>query len=104
MLAGRRSPWLSLVAQASAGGLAGILQLAFVDLARLARRPAARPRQSLAAGIAVEALRLADERRRRRRLERQKLAISPAISPPAVVERLAAATPRPNSTGRRRPW
>lgn len=89
MLAGRRTPWLSLVAQASLlAGLAGILQLVFVawHVWLAALPPAA---AIVVAGIAVETLRLADERRRRRRLERQAGNLA-RYFPPAVVERLAA--------------
>ena len=88
LLAGRRSPWLSLVVLAALlAAMAGILQLAFetwrVWLAALPPTAAV-----LAAGIAVEVQRLADERRRRRRLERQKYNLARYFAP-AVVERLA---------------
>ena len=89
LLAGRRSPWLSLlVLGALLAALAGLLQFAFVAhriwLAALPPTVA-----MLAAGLAVEALRLADERRRRHRLERQKTNLARYFAP-AVVERLAA--------------
>jgi adenylate cyclase len=89
LLAGRRAPWLSLLAMAGLlATLAGLLQLAFVaERVWLAALPPAAA--LLAAGVAVESLRLADERRRRRRLERQRANLA-RYFPPAVVTRLAA--------------
>ncbi len=88
LLAGRRSPWISLVVLLLLlAGLAALLHFAFVvERAWLgALAPAA---AVLLAGLAVEALRLADERRRRRGLERQKANLARYFAP-AVVERLA---------------
>ncbi len=89
VFAGRRSPWMSLaVLLLLLGGLAALLQLAFVlERIWLAALPPAAA--ILLAGLAVEALRLADERRRRRRLERQRANLARYFAP-AVVERLAA--------------
>ena len=89
LLAGRRSPWFSLaVLLLLLGVLAALLQLAFVaERVWLAALPPAAA--LLLAGLAVEALRLADERRRRRALERQKANLARYFAP-AVVERLAA--------------
>ena len=89
LLAGRRSPWLSLAAlMLLVLALAAALQLAFV-LERVWLAALAPTAAILAAGLAVEALRLADERRRRWRLERQKANLARYFAP-AVVERLAA--------------
>ena len=89
LLAGRRSPLASLATVLSlVGGWALAIQLAFgaagVWLAALVPSVAA-----LLAGLGVEAWRLADERRRRRRLERQRANLGRYFAP-AVVERLAA--------------
>lgn len=88
-LAGRRSPALSLLAVLVAlAAWAAAAQLAFVRLgwwlAGLAPAVAA-----VAAGVGVEALRLVEERRRRRALERQRANLG-RYFPPAVVDRLAA--------------
>lgn len=88
-LAGRRSPALSLLAIVLVLGSWTVLtQVAFVQagwwLALLAPATAI-----MAAGIAVEALRLVEERRRRRVLERQRANLG-RYFPPAVVDRLAA--------------
>ncbi|MEK0084167.1 CHASE2 domain-containing protein [Benzoatithermus flavus] len=88
-LAGRRSPLVSL------GAILlvllswwVILQGAFVsaELWLAALTPSA---AALASGAGVEAIRLAEERRRRRRLERQRANLARYFAPP-VVERLAA--------------
>ena len=89
LLAGRRSPWLSLgVILALLAGLAALLQIAFVR-ERVWIGALAPIGAILLAGLAVEVLRLADERRRRRRLERQRANLARYFAP-AVVERLAA--------------
>jgi adenylate cyclase len=89
LLAGRRSPWVSLAALlALLFALAVTLQFAFV-LERVWLAALAPTAAMFAAGVAVEALRLADERQRRRRLERQKANLARYFAPP-VVERLAA--------------
>ena len=89
LLAGRRSPLVSLLAVlVLVGSWAATLQFAFstarVWLAALAPSAAA-----LLAGVGVEALRLVDERRRRRRFERQRANLARYFAP-AVVDRLAA--------------
>jgi adenylate cyclase len=89
LLSGRRSPLLSLGSVVLLlAGWAAILQLVFVAdgwwLAALAPSAAA-----VLSGLGIEALRLADERRRRRRLERQRANLGRYFAP-AVVERLAA--------------
>ncbi|MFL5332021.1 MAG: CHASE2 domain-containing protein [Geminicoccaceae bacterium] len=89
LLSGRRSPLVSLgTIVLLLGGWAVTLQLAFAAggwwLTALTPTAAA-----LVAGLAVEALRLSDERRRRRRLERQRINLGRYFAP-AVVERLAA--------------
>ena len=88
-LAGRRSPWWSLLAVLLLlAGLASLLQIAFSStLVWLAAIP---PTAAiLASAVAVEALRLAGERARRHGLERQKANLA-RYFPPPVVERLAA--------------
>jgi adenylate cyclase len=89
LLAGRRSPLVSLAAVflvLAAWWTA--IQLAFVSLDAwlAALMPSA---AAVAAGIGVEAVRLAEERRRRRRSERQRANLA-RYFPPPVVERLAA--------------
>jgi adenylate cyclase len=89
LLAGRRSPMASLLALLLLLALwAAAAQVAFVAanawLAGLAPSAAA-----LAAGVGVEGLRIAAERRRRRWLERQRANLARYFAP-AVVERLAA--------------
>lgn len=89
LLAGRRAPWLSLMVLAMLlMALAALLQLAFV-LERVWLAALAPIAAMLAAGVAVEALRVTDERRRRRRLERQKANLARYFAP-SVVEQLAA--------------
>lgn len=88
-LAGRRSPLLSLaVVLAALAAWAALAQLAFARgglwLAGVTPALAA-----LAAGVAVETLRLVQERRRRGRLERQRANLG-RYFPPSVVDRLAA--------------
>ena len=89
LLAGRRSPWLSLrsCCCCSAAWRPCSSSPSALERVWLAALPPAAA--VLLAGLAVEALRLADERRRRRRLERQKANLARYFAP-AVVERLAA--------------
>ena len=87
-LAGRRSPLVSAaVVLLLVAGWAGLAQLAFARagwwLAGVAPALAA-----LAAGVAIEMLRLAQERRWRRGLERQRANLGRYFAP-AVVDRLA---------------
>ena len=89
LLAGRRSPIVSLLAIAAVlGAWVGIVQAAFV-LAQVWLAALAPSAAALAAGVGVEGLRLADERQRRRRSERQRTNLARYFAP-AVVERLAA--------------
>ena len=87
--AGRRSPALSLLAIAALlGAWLAVIQAAFT-LAQIWLAALAPSAAALAAGVGVEALRLADERQRRRRFERQRANLARYFAP-AVVERLAA--------------
>ena len=89
LLAGRRSPWWSLATLLLLlGALAASLQFAFAAWhAWLAALPPAGA--ILLAAVSVEALRLAQERARRQRLERQRANLGRYFAP-AVVDRLAA--------------
>lgn len=89
LLAGRRSPPVSLLTIAAIlAAWAGLVQIAFTasGLWLTALTPCA---AAIVAGVGVEGLRLADERRRRRRLQRQRANLARYFAP-AVVERLAA--------------
>jgi adenylate cyclase len=89
LLAGRRSPIVSLLAVTSVLAVwAGVIQAAFV-LAQVWLAALAPSAAALVAGVGVEGLRLTDERRRRRGLERQRANLARYFAP-AVVERLAA--------------
>jgi adenylate cyclase len=88
-LAGRQAPVLSLLAiLLGLAGWAVLSQLAFTR-AQLWLAGVAPAVAVVATGIAVETLRLAEERRRRRALERQRTNLG-RYFPPTVVERLAA--------------
>jgi adenylate cyclase len=89
LFAGRRSPWWSLgVLALLLAGLAAVLQSAFVlKLYWLSALPPAAG--LLFAGAGVELLRVGEERRRGRQLERQRANLA-RYFPPAVVDRLAA--------------
>ena len=89
LLAGRRSPWWTLAVLALLlVALAALLQSAFV-LGRYWLTALPATAALLSAGLSVEALRLGEERRWRRRLERQRANLA-RYFPPSVVERLAA--------------
>lgn len=88
LLAGRRSPLGSLlVVLAAVVAWAALAQLAF-ERAHLWLAGLAPAAAAVAAGVAVEGLRLAQERRRRQALERQRANLG-RYFPPSVVERLA---------------
>lgn len=88
LLAGRRTPlWSGLVVLLLAALWLATIQAAFA-MAQIWLAGLAPILASAAAGSAVEALRLAEERRQRRRLERQRANLA-RYFPPAVVERLA---------------
>lgn len=88
LVAGRRSPLASLlVVLATAVAWAALAQLAFERTHLWLAGPAPAV-AAVAAGVAVEGLRLAQERRRRRALERQRANLG-RYFPPSVVERLA---------------
>lgn len=89
LLAGRRSPPVSILTIAVIlAAWTGLIQIAFTasGLWLTALTPCA---AAIVAGVGVEGLRLADERRRRRRLQRQRANLARYFAP-AVVDRLAA--------------
>ena len=90
LLAGRRSPWWSLlVLRRLLGGLGRDRSSSPSSRSGSGSRPCRRLPRPCWRALAVEGLRLADERRRRPRLERQKANLARYFAP-AVVERLAA--------------